>query len=144
MYDSCRLCEPVAFQHLRVVWLAFSRTAVCNRSRAISIGCVLLFTFSLHVDPLKYEWDDFLGVDVSVPSDVLDGLQGETRTVRQKVFLYLFLNDGDSIWWVKDYELWMVVMENHFTRIKIEEQIKYYLMLLFSFSVTHFTFSYST
>lgn len=39
------------------------------------------FTFSLYVDPLKYERDDLLGVDVSVPGDVLDGLQGETCRV---------------------------------------------------------------
>lgn len=34
------------------------------------------FTFSIHVDPLKYKRNYFLWVDVSVSSDVLDGLQG--------------------------------------------------------------------
>lgn len=37
------------------------------------------FTFALDVDPLEDERDDFLGVDVSVARDVLDGLQEETQ-----------------------------------------------------------------
>lgn len=74
--------------------------------------CISLFTFSLHIDPLKYERDDLLGVDVSVPGDVLDGLQEETNTVwlpepeerfterfkcefknQNLAFLFLFLNE---------------------------------------------------
>lgn len=69
--------------------LAYSRTNIYtagnHSSRAISIivicNIILFFTFSLHIDPLKYKRHDFLGVDVSVSSDVLDGLQGEKHAV---------------------------------------------------------------
>lgn len=43
------------------------------------LALMVSFTFALDVDPLEYERDDFLRVDVSVARDVLDGLQGETH-----------------------------------------------------------------
>lgn len=49
-----------------------------------SLCLFFFFTFSFIVDPLKYKWDDFLWVDVSVSSDVLDGLQAWRGTHSQQ------------------------------------------------------------
>lgn len=59
------------------------------------LGSAVLLTFSFHINPLKYERDDFLGVDVFVPCDVLDGLQMETPRTNNKV-LNEFLNHEDE------------------------------------------------
>lgn len=59
------------------------------------LGSAVFITFSFHINPLKYERDDFLGVDVFVPCDVLDGLQMETPRTNNKV-LNKFLNHEDE------------------------------------------------
>lgn len=59
------------------------------------LGSAVLLTFTFYINPLKYERDDFLGVDVFVPCDVLDGLQMETPRTNNKI-LNEFLNHEDE------------------------------------------------
>lgn len=62
---------------------------------------VSFLTFSIHVDPLKYKWDYFLWVDVSVSRDVLDRLQrggGETQSAPTEKLWFTFWGKNRGLW----------------------------------------------